>query len=406
MADRSTGCIYCGESERFTGEHVIPAGLGAGDDWQLRDLVCQRCNNTFSKFELRVMRSGAIGFARQISQPAGRTRGSKTGPPTFDGVSLLTREDGVPVEAVLRADIGPLILPHITLRGEFLEGGGTDLEAVTALLASMEEMLQTHVILMQARPVKGEPYKRVDLKLGEAGYAVLSAQLTELPPKDAFWLEALGEDCHDPSVLQRRPDSIAVQVKAANPVAAARLLSLIKANLPHLRESLGQIKQADIPQPDIKTRTQQPSQVDVARFIAKIGFNLLAYTHGDSVCRDRKFDELCEFIRTGAFPRLLAPWPDSAGLAPLLRGLFGQQHWMLLAPMPSPVGGPVRLAFACSLYGMEAQMVMLTEDAPTALGDHHVVAAVDFRANRIERFDLMDLMVLMRERFASHLQPQ
>jgi hypothetical protein len=405
MADRSTGCVYCGEGEPFTGEHVIPAGLGAGDEWQLRDLVCQRCNNAFSTFELRVMRSGAIGFARQINQPAGRARGSKTEPPTFDGVSLLTREDGAPVEAVLRADIVPLILPHITQRGDFLEGSGTDLGAVTALLGNMEEMLQTQVVLMQARPAKGELYKRVDLNLEETGYAVISAQLTELPPKDAFWLEALSDDRHDPSVLQRRSDSIAVQVKAADPAAAARLLSLIKANLPHLRESLAQIKQADIPQPDIKTRTQQPSQVDVARFIAKIGFNLLAYTHGDSVCRDRKFDELCEFIRTGSSHRLLAPWPDSAGLAPLFRKLFGRQHWMLLAPMPGPAGGPMRLAFACSFYGMQAQMVMLTEDAPPALGDHHVIAAVDFRANRVERFDLEDLAVLMRERFASHLQP-
>lgn len=124
MADRSTGCIYCGGTPPYTGEHVIPAGLGAGDDWQLRDLVCGRCNNTFSKFELRILRSGAIGFARQINQPLGRPRGSKTGPPTFDGISLLTREDGALVEAVLRADVGPLILPHITQRGDVLEGSG------------------------------------------------------------------------------------------------------------------------------------------------------------------------------------------------------------------------------------------------------------------------------------------
>ena len=78
MIDRSTGCIYCGGGKPFTDEHVIPAGLGAGDEWQLEELVCERCNNDFSKFELRVMRSGAIGFTRQISQPTGRHRGSKT----------------------------------------------------------------------------------------------------------------------------------------------------------------------------------------------------------------------------------------------------------------------------------------------------------------------------------------
>jgi hypothetical protein len=183
-------------------------------------------------------------------------------------------------------------------------------------------MLQPELVLMQTRSARGEPYTRLNLALGLDGYSVVGKQVTARPPKNAFWLEQLSADRKDPSVLHRRPDSIAVQVQGGDPAAAAGLLSLILTNLPNLKASLTQATQADIPQPSTRTSTFQPSEGDVARFIAKIGFNLLAFTCGDLVCRDRKFDELCEFIRTGSSDRQVIPWPDTQGFAPLLRNLF------------------------------------------------------------------------------------
>ncbi len=43
-------CLFCGlEHEKLSAEHVFPAALGG--NLELRDGVCTKCNNGFSKFE-------------------------------------------------------------------------------------------------------------------------------------------------------------------------------------------------------------------------------------------------------------------------------------------------------------------------------------------------------------------
>ncbi|WP_211149126.1 hypothetical protein [Fluviibacter phosphoraccumulans] len=68
-------CIYCGDSGPFTDEHVLTRAFsGPGEDWVLRDLVCDTCNNRFSRYERRWVGQPGLSEARIAHGPVSRTR--------------------------------------------------------------------------------------------------------------------------------------------------------------------------------------------------------------------------------------------------------------------------------------------------------------------------------------------
>lgn len=226
------------------------------------------------------------------------------------------------------------------------------------------------------------------------------------PGPEVIWLKAHTEDFpgQDHTVLLRPQGSVAVRVVGGDAPTAAAYLSLVKANLESLRSQLATTAQAtEIQHPSVRVRAEAPDDVDVARLIAKIGFNLLVHDQGNALCRDQCFDDICTFVRTGAPERGFGVWGGDEGLAPLMRTRFAGQHWMMLAPMPDPHGGlngRVGLAFVCSLYGGAARLMLLADDVPGALRDAHVIASVDYEKQLVERFDLVSLVGSMPDLIA------
>lgn len=399
MSPRAAGCIYCGSNGPYNAEHVIPAGLGAGDAMQLRDLVCKQCNDDFSKLEVRVLRRGDIGLGRLALQEHGRDRGSKTKPPTFETTSAkLMTEDGRALEISLGHRLAAEILPQITQRGQFLEGGGTNRSKVEHFLTRLEGLLGNKVSLVRKRSSNTEPYTITQLELGATGYHVTGTSKVMRLSADVFWLEMPESDIPGsyPRVMERSQTSIAIQVVDSNVDAATAFLSLVKANLISLKVALlGTIQAMDIQQPQIRVSALAPQEDEVARLMAKIGFNLLVHNQGESLCRNECFDALCLAIRTGQSELKVNVWSDSEGILPMLRQIFTQQHWMMIAPIPNPAGG-LGLAFGCSFYGGAARILLLADEFPAGFEAPYAFFAVNYQDHTVQHFNLAQISALIQ----------
>lgn len=399
MRLRAQGCVYCGRDGPYNDEHVIPAGLGAGNAMLLQGLVCKPCNDDFSKLEVRVLRRGDIGLGRLALQEHGRDRGAKTRAPTFEASSAkLMTEDGRALEIGLGHRLAVEILPQVTQRGEFLEGGGSDRSRVERFLLRLDELLTATVSLVAKRSSAAESHTLTPLQLGPTGYVVTGAQSLKKPGADVIWLEAPESDIPGsyPRVLERSRSSIAVQVAEADAAAAATFLTLVKANLPNLKTALSTtIREVDIDQPPVHVIAHAPFEDEVARLIAKIGFNLLVFDQGEALARHTRFDALCAAVCKGEPELPMRVWSDTEGILPKLRKIFAQRHWMMLAPLPNPAGG-LGLAFGCSLYGGAARLVLLADEIPPGFENAHAFFAVNYQAHTVQRFNLAQVLTKIR----------
>lgn len=68
----STGCIYCGREGQLSGEHYLPRCLGNFRGYeQLKDRICNRCNNDFSVLDEQFCCSGPEAIFRERFNVAG-----------------------------------------------------------------------------------------------------------------------------------------------------------------------------------------------------------------------------------------------------------------------------------------------------------------------------------------------
>ncbi len=361
---------------------------------QLRGLVCQGCNDDFSKLEASVLRRGDIGLGRLALQEHGRDRGGKTRAPTFETTSAkLLTEDGRALEISLGHRLAPEVLPQITQRGEFLEGGGSNRSKVENFLVRLEGMLNEKTALIRKRGSKAELHTLTQLELGATGYFVTDTLQVARPSADVFWLEEPERDAPGsyPRVMERNQGSIALQVTDSSVDAAAAFLSLVKANLSKLKGSfLATVEAVDIQQPEIRVSALAPPEDDVARLIAKIGFNLLVHDQGESLCRNERFDALCLAVREGKPELKVSVWSDTEGILPMLKQVFNQRHWMMIAPIPNPAGG-LGLAVGCSFYGGAARIVLLADEMPLGFEAPYAFFAVDYQAHAVQYFNLTQI---------------
>lgn len=398
---RTHGCLYCGRDGPRNREHVIPAGLGAGDAWVLDDLVCQTCNEFFSQdLEVSVLRRGEIGLGRLALQRQGRSRGNKTRAPTFEMMSgkLLT-EDGRALEISLGHGLAPQILTQITLHGEQLEGNGSDRRKVEVFLRRLERVLSDRVELITKRAAAGQLHTCLELVDLREAYVQSTVRAVKRPGGDAIWLEMPHPEMPGAParILERERGSLVVQVQGQDVGAAAQLLSIVKRNVPKLLAALtATLQERDVEKPQIRIASESPLEVDVDRLVAKIGFNLLAFHHGAEFCRHGRFDACCAAIRSGTPSLRSGRWDDSEGLLPRLKQVFARRHWMMLAPIPNPETGGLALAFGCSLYGGASRLVILTEDLPSDCRNLFAFHAVDYQAHTVQRYDLLEVTRLTR----------
>lgn len=366
---------------------------------QLRGLVCQGCNDDFSKLEASVLRRGDIGFGRLALQEHGRHRGGKTKAPTFETTSAkLLTEDGRALEISLGHRLATEILPQITQRGEFLEGGGSNRARVEKFLERLDGLLNEKVALIRKRGSKAELHTLTQLELGATGYFVTDTLQVARPGSDVVWLEAPERDApgSHPRVMERSQASIAIQVADSSVDAAAAFLSLVKANLSSLKARLlATVEAVDIQQPQIRVSALAPPEGEVARLIAKIGFNLLAYDQGESLCRHQRFDALCLAVREGKPELKVSVWSDTEGILPMLKRVFSQRHWMMIAPIPNPAGG-LGLAFGCSFYGGAARIMLLADEMPVGFEAPYAFFAVDYQAHAVQYFNLAQISAMIQ----------
>ncbi|KQV46304.1 hypothetical protein ASC95_27275 [Pelomonas sp. Root1217] len=217
------------------------------------------------------------------------------------------------------------------------------------------------------------------LTLRPDGYEVLDAIAVKVPDADAIWLGPPQQDLagEDPVVFMRAKGGVVVRVVDGDDATAASFLSRVRQELPGLKHGLATSAKVElIPQPVIHVRTRHPEEAELSRFVAKMGFNLVA-RESPELCRHTCFDGISEFIRAGSghasrfVPAMDVPIID------FMNALAAKRHWLMLSARPSADGRRTGLVFLCRLYGGEVQGVTLAEDVPSELVNVRLFVVID-----------------------------
>jgi hypothetical protein len=102
-------CVYCGSPGPYTDEHVLTrAFAGGGEDWVLRNLVCDECNGLFSTYERAWTSAPGEAIARIFWGPAGRSRkGQAYQVHPSENVFLIANNDPLAYEVDILRGIEP-----------------------------------------------------------------------------------------------------------------------------------------------------------------------------------------------------------------------------------------------------------------------------------------------------------
>lgn len=391
VGSRANGCIYCGKVRAFTNEHVIPAGLGAGDSLQLENLVCEKCNGEFSKLEVRILRQGDIGLGRLIFQERGRNRGRKSRPPKLEAASArLITEDGNALAVEIGFRLAPEVLPQVFKKENTLNCTGSDAPRLQNFLNTLDQVLQDKATLV-CKSLSSREFNLWDLVLGPDGYFVEGSRSLEEPENGCIWIEQspVSDDCL--RILERSRGGIVVQVPDGSLEAAVDFLSLIKKNLSNLVSSIAGQAEQSFHNPLIHVAAQLPPEREVALLLGKIGFNILIHAWGEELGRNACFDSLCKSILTGSDEIRFTVWDSDLPVATWLKSIFRQQHWMMLVPVLNP-NGKYSIIFGGCFFGATVRSILLLDEMPPGFLVEQVYYSVDYRKNSVRKYTLFDVL--------------
>lgn len=387
-ASLSKTCIYCGESNPFTNEHVFPAGLG-GDDkkFLLKGLVCGKCNTgVFSTLELELMRNSPYGLARLYMQPTGRGKGSKAKPPVLnvDSCEMIDPLTGEISEAEMTVGGVPIVLPQVQISGAAFRLCGSDDNRLTHFLAGLTPLMsETLNVITKVQTEGKSQYEVAELCWTLDAYQLKSTSRALKPPV-GIWLARLrDQDDQAPSwprLFQKSQGQYVLRV--AGESDAARLLTQLRKTLPKMVAS-------DMPDP---TAIERPSiSVSMAmtpqnffRALAKIGVNLSCYEYGDQAIRAPSFDRIRSIILNASEVVPLTHVPEVEKIFDMDKRPV---HVAILFPMTLS-GSGIALVFSIRLYGGTVQALRLAEDVRLSADSSPVVFIVHYLENRIERLSI------------------
>lgn len=381
------GCIYCGRLGPYTDEHVVSAGLGGDDpDWMLRGCVCTICNNhTFSRIEAHVLKESHVALMRLYSQPSTR---DGTPPSPLQAKTTIQLGDGSLVAGNLGAGGQADVMAQI-LRGESDDSKsafpiiGPDRPAIEALLASLQELLQDDVVLIEKHLARS--FASTRLTWVNNGYLAGSSVITAKPPAVGIWFEP----AHMPETLGATPPWSVFRRPQGQIVGRAPDLKELALFLSELRPNMIEISRAFAVASTATTRAQpgvhmrmkvRPLEVD--RVLVKIGINLTAHLFGLEVVRRSEFDGAIAFALGNGSP--LRQTQFSSGVFTCFPG---GRHVFCLTTSRTPTGGKA-LVLSVRIYGVgNIENFILAELHDSAIQVRQVAVVVDYAANRIQVVD-------------------
>ncbi len=394
-----SGCIYCGSSGPFSGEHVVSAGLGGDDqNWILTDCVCRVCNtDIFSKLETKFLRASPVAIARLFLQPRTRNKGSQTGKPSVQPNLSFVQDpqSDLLLEGQLEAGGEPKILPQLLfVSAEQTVAIGPDAESLRSFFSALSVAVSDNVTLITKKRDGFEiSYELTILCWNDNAYAIASNSTSAKAPKAGIWIEPLEQ----PLTAQENSAPLLPRVfglstgqlicRADSAGQAAAILTVLR-QVPELRDT-GGIDESAIT--GGKPGVHQRYQFDVAaydRVLTKIGLNLVAKLLGVPLIRDPAFNSAVAYARDGIGGVYKYPPERAAKFANALGPPLTDRHVLALFSGTTANGGH-SLVFMARLYGGPMEGIRLAKfEAPIPGLEHPIIVHVDYVNHRIERLTL------------------
>lgn len=362
----------------------MSAGLG-GDDaaWMLRECVCTICNNqTFSKMESHVFKESHIALMRLYSQPTTR---DGTPPSPLQAPTIVQLGNGPLAAGNFGAGGQANVFAQILRESSDGEEStfsivGPDRPAIEALLASLMELLQDEVVLIEKQGARS--FTSTPLTWMSNGYRASSSISATKPPAVGIWFES----AHLPKTSDSIPAWTVFRRPQGQLVGRAPDLMQLAILLGELRPRLIEIGRAFAGSPTTTNQAQpgvhigmKVKPLDVDRVLVKIGINLSAHLFGVDVVRRSEFDGAVAFVLGDGSPVRRAQLPPET-----FSNFSSGQHVFCLTTSPMPSGRQA-LVLTMRIYGEGAvDSFFLAEFDDAVPPVRQVAVFVDYAANRIQ----------------------
>lgn len=185
-------CVFCGDGGPFTGEHVIPAGLGGDDEnFILKEVVCGNCNTRrFSVLESHFMRESTRAVSRLLYQNFGRNKK----PLSLNQLAEIVDGNGRSTIATVEAGLSGKILPQLIVNlSDKIEVSTNSKEDLIDFFGELEALLATNVVtlIMKIKNELKTEYAVTRLEWDGSAYRRYSQEMLIKPPLRGIWLETL-----------------------------------------------------------------------------------------------------------------------------------------------------------------------------------------------------------------------
>lgn len=387
--------MYCGGPGPFTREHMVPASIG-GDDrsWMLTDCVCGGCNTgVFSPLELKFARSSPFYLSRLYLQPTTRKQGRKTEPPKAQPADSLyfDPDSNLIAEGTIEAGLVPACLPQIHLRrGPTGQGIAftvlcADAPALAAFLAAVSAVLGDRCVVVEKNAAG---FTAHELMWQVDRYQVASSAAQSTVPKGAVWYASLEPVAQYARQMQAaltgrlfRHPSGSLTCRATDIFGVAALLSAVRVEGPTYGLEAAGARAASIARPAFR----QSVVIDFEaqwRVLAKIGMNVIAFTHGANTVREPSFERARHYV-LGQGRRLVVKMRGDDEI-PISLQPFAQSRHIIGITVERRLGMEV-VRGIFRLYGGPVQRVRLAARCGRSTGIKPVWISVDYVNHKIER---------------------
>ncbi|NWB25803.1 hypothetical protein [Pseudomonas gingeri] len=388
-------CIYCKSYGPFDIEHVFPKGMGGDDqDFLLKDIVCEKCNNRFSALEGSLMRSSPLGLSRLINQTV--SKGNEKSPQFNTTTNFVHDEESNSLlEAVYESGMKVTLLPQIIFKEKHLRFHAENSNELVNFISKLNTFFD-HENLEIA-------FKKADQKCKifvvdtyewiDNTYHKTSSRLESKPPKKVIWFElhlTKGEQPNatpfEPRIYKRKQGQISLKV-----CSESDLSLYLRATRLNFNEGLNTEKASirEIKHPLILTEfTTNISEGD--RAFAKMGINLIAHISGKEHAQDPAFDSIKSSILSGSplLPMTMraknSDWASDKMLGTPPEG----HHALMLSPAVLS-DGTIGISFVAKIYGTDFGIALCQNAKKETLKEPYFIL-VNYNKHKIKVFKMND----------------
>ncbi len=187
-------CLYCNRPGPFTDEHILTRAFsGPGEDWVLKDLVCDPCNQLFRTYERAWTSAPGEATARIFFGPAGRNRaGQAYQVHPSEHIFFVSPDDPVAYEVDILRGIEPRFRPQFVLAPTGLMLRASSMDDVARFKTALDAFLPNRrEITVQKRRFHGDNRFRIAVLSKDDTFSIERFEMRRKPAE--AWYDRFPE---------------------------------------------------------------------------------------------------------------------------------------------------------------------------------------------------------------------